>query len=134
MTRGPRAAAVTQAMSKSATLSASVLNSLKGLACHPIVFARSPAHLAVYGVYAATYLAGNTAVTLCERGGLGVGATNLWKLWLAFGVNTSTSILKDRAFARCARFFCSYFVCCRRAQLARRGQCRRYCVSARLTY
>lgn len=45
---------MTQSMSKSATLGASVLGTLKSMVRSPVAFARQPAFLAVYGVYAAT--------------------------------------------------------------------------------
>ena len=89
-------------MSKSATLSESVVATLKFMVRHPIAFVRQPSFLAVYGVYAATYITGNASVTACERAGLGTTATNMWKLWLSFGTNTTLGIAKDRLFARCA--------------------------------
>lgn len=52
---------------------------------------------------ACRYLTSNATVTTCERAEVGRTGTNMWKLWLSFGTNTTLGIIKDRMFARRAR-------------------------------
>lgn len=97
----PLVSAVDRALAENAsgkaTLGASVKNSFAEMIGAPLKFIKSPQYFWIWLVYASTYCAANTTQTVCDVKKMDVA---LPKLASTFLVNTSTCILKDRAFAK----------------------------------
>lgn len=97
----PMISAVDRALAENASgkasLGTSFVNSFKEMAANPVKFLRSPQFLWCWLVYGATYTAANTCQTYCDATETDV---KIPKLMSTFTVNTTTCILKDRAFAK----------------------------------
>eukprot|EP00401_Gymnodinium_catenatum_P032861 CAMPEP_0117616430 /NCGR_PEP_ID=MMETSP0784-20121206/85057_1 /TAXON_ID=39447 /ORGANISM="" /LENGTH=255 /DNA_ID=CAMNT_0005420209 /DNA_START=111 /DNA_END=876 /DNA_ORIENTATION=+ len=81
-------------------LSKALAVGLRDLVKRPHVVATSPAFWLVMGVYTATYGANNLIDVVAERYDMGAAAQNSLKLFGATGAYTTSSILKDVAFAK----------------------------------
>jgi len=81
-------------------LSKALAVGLRDLVKRPHVVAASPAFWLVMGVYTATYGANNLIDVVAERYDMGAAAQNSLKLFGATGAYTTSSILKDVAFAK----------------------------------
>ena len=81
-------------------LSRALLAGLKDLVFRPHMVARKPAFWMVMGVYACTYGANNLVDVLAERRDMSSVSQSASKLVLATGAYTTSSILKDVAFAK----------------------------------
>lgn len=97
----PVVSAVDRALAENASgksaLGASIKNSFGEMASAPLKFLKSPQFFWIWLVYGSTYTAANTITTICDVTKTDV---KIPKLLGTFGVNTTTCILKDRAFAR----------------------------------
>merc|ERR1712216_101174 len=97
----PIISAVDRALAENAsgkcTLWKSFFSSFKEMARAPLTFLKSPQFGWIWLVYGGTYVSVNVTETICE-----VSKTDpaLPKWLISFGVNTTTCILKDRAFAK----------------------------------
>ena len=97
----PFASAVDKALAENASGRASLRESffgtMKSVFSRPATFFRSPAFAWIWLVYGSTYAAANLVESACAK--KKVDAT-LPKWVATSGVNTSTNICKDRAFAK----------------------------------
>merc|ERR1719379_2995500 len=97
----PFASAVDKALAENASGRASLRESffgtMKSVFSRPATFFRSPAFAYIWLVYGSTYAAANLVESVCARKKIDPALPK----WAATStVNTSTSISKDRAFAR----------------------------------
>jgi hypothetical protein len=97
----PIASAVDKALAENAagraSLRESFFGTMKGVFCRPATFFRSPAFAWIWLVYGSTYAAANLVESTCAM----KKKDSTMPKWLATsGVNTSTNICKDRAFAK----------------------------------
>ena len=107
--------AIVQRAAGTHTMVASGFESLSGMARNPVAYVRSPTFLLMWGVYAATYSTANTLKTVAEHQEFykpkqencnkisTQASVNNGKLAIFLGtagVNSATSLFKDRAFAR----------------------------------
>jgi hypothetical protein len=75
----------------------SFIGTLKDCVKRPLQFIKSPAFKWIWFIYAGTYFSANAAQTFCEHR----NQDPAFSKWLASSiVNTTTCILKDRAFAQ----------------------------------
>lgn len=89
--------ALAENASGKATLGNSMKNSFKEMAASPAKFLKSPQFFWIWLTYGATYTAANTCQTYCDTTDTDV---KIPKLMSTFLVNTTTCIMKDRAFAK----------------------------------
>jgi len=82
------------------SLGSAMAAGLRDLVKRPQVVAKSPAFLLVLGVYTSTYGASNLVDVIAERRDMSSGTQSASKLLLATGAYTTSSILKDVAFAK----------------------------------
>lgn len=84
------------------TVSRSVLESASDMARRPLIHARSPALVMMWGVYAATYAAANTLDTFVDHRSA-VASSSSDRVAAFIGttvVNSAATLYKDRAYAR----------------------------------
>ena len=100
-TVGPIVSSVDRALAENAsgrcTLMKSFMNSMTEFVKHPIRFFKSPAFRYIWMVYGSTYVAANIADSYGERVNKDIGFA---KWLLTSTVNTSTCLIKDRAYAK----------------------------------
>lgn len=101
MAVAPIVSAVDRALAENAsgkaTLGDSMKNSFKEMAASPGAFLKSPQFFWIWLVYGSTYVTANACQTICDRQKRNVAIP---KLMSTFTVNTTTCIMKDKAFAK----------------------------------
>jgi hypothetical protein len=97
----PAISSVDKALAENASgradLKDSLISSVKDLFMRPPRFFSSPAYLWLWFVYSSTYSAANIVTTWSEQTNRDPGVA---KFFITSGVNMSTCILKDQAFAK----------------------------------